>query len=152
LVENFIVAKKGGVVIRRGLGNVYIHKPTPLVWPVLNEPQLPRREKYAVDMPHKIGVFGNFATVDADFPLIFENERLNRNFPIPILCLGGDFCVVRADLDELFIVANPQRCARTKVEHRFGAVGLSLTILPKEHVQTFVKDEFFPFVIPKIAQ
>ena len=150
MVENFIVAKERGIVIRRGLGNGYIHKPPPLVGPVLNEPQLPRREEYAVDMPHEVGVFGDFATVDADFPLIFKNERLNRNFSVPILRLGGDFCVVCADFDELFIVANSQRRPRTKVKNSLCTVGFPLRILTEEYVQTVREIKTLALVISEI--
>jgi hypothetical protein len=49
-------------------------------------------------------------------------------------------------------VADAERRARAKVKNRLGTVRFALRVFPEQHVQPVFKDEFFPFVIPKIAQ
>ena len=83
---------------------------------------------------------------------LFENIRGDCHSSIAVFRLRFNARRLLPDANKLLIVANTKGRARTKVEYRFGAVGLSLTILPKEYVQTFVKDEFFPFIISEILQ
>ena len=103
-------------------------------------------------MPHQIGVFGNFTAVDADFALVFVNVGLNGNVSVAVLSFRDDTRRFRADTNELFVVANPKRRARTEIKNRFGAVGFALRVLPEQDVQPFRKIKFFVLVITEILK
>ena len=85
-------------------------------------------------MTHKVGVFAYFIAVYAKLPLIFVNNRLDYHLAVTILRLGGDFGVVCAQTDKLFVVANTERRSRAKIENGFGAVGFPLRIFTEKNV------------------
>ena len=129
-----------------------IHKPSSLIRSVLNEPQFPGWEEHAIDMPHQIGVLGNFTAVYADFPFVFKNQGFDRHFAVAVFRFRCNLRVVGADTNELFIVADTERRARTQIENGFGAVGFPLRIFSEKDVKTVGKFENFVFVISKILK
>ena len=103
-------------------------------------------------MPQQIGVLSNCAAVDCQLPFILENMRRDGNVAVAVFRLCFDMGRLRPHADKLLIVADTKGSARTKVKHRFRAVGFPLTVFPEQHVQPFGKREFFPFVVSKILQ
>jgi hypothetical protein len=118
----------------------------------LDKPKLAWGEKHAIDVPHQIGIFGNFTTVYPYFALIFVDERLYGNLAVPIFRFRDNFSTLLAHFNQLFVVANSKRRTRAKIENRLGAVGLALGVFAKENVQALFKEEILALVVSKILQ
>ena len=93
---------------------------------------------------------GNLMSVRDDVKVLDATLRdggLCNNFRF-----SDDFCTLRADTNELFIMTDTQGSACAKIENGFGAVGFPLRVFAKEHVQSVRKDKFFALVISEILK
>ena len=54
--------------------------------------------------------------------------------------------------DELAVMADAQRRARAKIKDRLGAVGLTLRVAPREHVEPRIERERLVLVISEILK
>ena len=103
-------------------------------------------------MPHKVGIFADFAPVYADFPFVFKDGGFDRNFAVAVFRFCGNFGELRAVANKLLVVTNAQGRARTEVKHPLRTVGFPLRVLPEQYVQAVGKLKLLILVVSEILK